>query len=286
MRPSGIKHTLKLLNARPIAYYPIYHKITGSLHGAVVLSQLMYWLSKKDKIYKTNKELMEELGFTERELKTAKRALKKATFITVTREGLPAKTYYEINWAEYEKVLDSIHSEDDETVTTSWDETVLTVDDETVPTIDDETVLSLLYTENTTENTTENKKEKRKNTNARKKSPKKYFSEFDYFILEIEERFKENSILTFKNKINATVAKPHFDKSSNYMQIASSYTEYVKRNKSVAVRLDKYLIANSEGNLDSIEYGKSSQRQVHTQSKLEAYMAKKRNVIDVEVDYD
>ncbi|HIP15560.1 MAG TPA: hypothetical protein EYG74_08730, partial [Sulfurimonas autotrophica] len=143
MKPSGRKHTLKLLNARPIAYYPIYHEITSSLHGAVVLSQLMYWLSKKDKIYKTNKELMEELGFTERELKTAKIALKKATFITVTREGLPAKTYYEINWVEYEKVLNFIPSEEDETVPTSWDDTVLTVDDDTVLTVDDDTVLTV-----------------------------------------------------------------------------------------------------------------------------------------------
>ena len=96
---------------------------------------------------------MEELGFTERELKTAKNALKKATFIIVTREGLPAKTYYEIDWGEYEKVLNYISSTEDETVQTTYDETVPTVEDETVPT--------LLYTENTTENTT-NKKNKTK----------------------------------------------------------------------------------------------------------------------------
>ena len=61
----------------------------------------MYWLSKKDKIFKTNNEIREEIGFSERELKTAKTALKNVGFIKVSREGLPAKTYYEIDWDEY-----------------------------------------------------------------------------------------------------------------------------------------------------------------------------------------
>ena len=122
-----IKTILRELNQRPIAYYPAYHKVCKSLHGAVLLSQLMYWFSQKEKIYKTNLELQKELDFTERELKTAKSALKKATFITVSLEGLPAKTYYKIDWEEYIKVLSSLLACDKEIVPTGHDGIVPTI---------------------------------------------------------------------------------------------------------------------------------------------------------------
>jgi len=100
-----MKEFLRLLNQKPIAYYPIYRKITGSTTAGILLSQLMYWFSKKDKIYKTDKEIMEETFLSEKELRNAKSKIKNLSFIDVTREGVPAKTYYKINWEEYEKVL-------------------------------------------------------------------------------------------------------------------------------------------------------------------------------------
>jgi len=137
------KNIMRALNQRPIAYYPIYAEITGSIHGGILLSQLMYWFSKKDKIYKVASELMEELQFTERQLRTAKGALKQVSFVKTTLEGIPAKTYYSIDWDEYNSVL------------ACWDETVLTGQDETVLTVQDETVQTI--TETTTETTTEKK---------------------------------------------------------------------------------------------------------------------------------
>ena len=100
-----MKDYLKILNQRPIAYYPIYRIIGGSTTAGILLSQLMYWFSKKDKIYKTDNEIMEETFLSEKELRNAKSKIKKLSFIEVTREGVPAKTYYKINWEEYEKVL-------------------------------------------------------------------------------------------------------------------------------------------------------------------------------------
>jgi len=100
-----MKNILKLLNQKPIAYYPIYRQITGSTTAGILLSQLMYWFSKKDKFYKTDKEIREETLLTEKELKSAKSKLKKLSFIEITREGIPAKTYYQINWIEFERVL-------------------------------------------------------------------------------------------------------------------------------------------------------------------------------------
>lgn len=96
---------LKLLNQRPIAYYPIYREITGSTTAGILLSQLICWFSKKDKFYKTDKEIIEETMLTKKELEAAKKKIKKLSFIKVTREGIPAKTYYKIDWDEFKNEL-------------------------------------------------------------------------------------------------------------------------------------------------------------------------------------
>jgi len=96
---------LRKLNQRPIAFYPIYRQITGSLDGGILLSQLMYWFSKKDKIYKTDADLQDETNFTTYEIRKAKKQIKTMPFITITREGIPAKTFYEIHWDKYEEHL-------------------------------------------------------------------------------------------------------------------------------------------------------------------------------------
>ncbi len=96
-----MKQILKELNQRPIAYYPVYRKLTGSTTAGILLSQLMYWFNKKDKFHKTNDELMDETMLTKDELKSAKNKIKKLPFIDVKLEGLPAKTYYVIDWDLY-----------------------------------------------------------------------------------------------------------------------------------------------------------------------------------------
>lgn len=99
---------LRSLNERPIAYYPLYRRLTGSTTAGILLSQLMYWFSKKDKIYKTDAEIMQETLLTDNELKTAKKKIKAVSFVSVTREGVPAKTYYAIDWKAYEKTVRDI----------------------------------------------------------------------------------------------------------------------------------------------------------------------------------
>ena len=93
---------MKQLNERPIAFYPYYAKLTGSILSGVLLSQLMYWFTKKDKFYKTDKELRDETLLSENELRTAKGKIKKIPFIKITKEGIPCKTYYAIEWEIYE----------------------------------------------------------------------------------------------------------------------------------------------------------------------------------------
>lgn len=98
---------LRSLNQRPVVFYPLYRDITGSITSGIVLSQLMYWFSKMDKFYKTDCEILKETGLSENELRGAKNRIKKLAFISVTREGIPSKTFYEIDWEMYEKTLRS-----------------------------------------------------------------------------------------------------------------------------------------------------------------------------------
>ena len=91
------------LNQRPVSYYPIYRKLTGRLTAGVLLSQILfhwsYWAQHegRDKFHLTDAQLMEETGLTPDEFKLAKRALKALGFLKITREGVPARTYYEVD---------------------------------------------------------------------------------------------------------------------------------------------------------------------------------------------
>ncbi|DAB40788.1 MAG TPA: hypothetical protein CFH81_00330 [Sulfurovum sp. UBA12169] len=139
----------KQLNHKPIAYYPVYKQITNSTTGGILLSQLMYWFSKSDKFYKTDEEIKTETLLTKKELENAKKLIKNLPFITVTREGIPAQTYYEIDWEKWVTCI------------TETGNTVSTIGGNCTPqNVETNIVLSL--TENTTENTTENKKTTKK----------------------------------------------------------------------------------------------------------------------------
>jgi hypothetical protein len=85
------------LHMRPVAYYPIYKDITGSLHGGLMLSQLMYWFRTKSKIYKSRDQLMDELGFTMREYRTARKAISALPFLKMDRQGARGRNYYVID---------------------------------------------------------------------------------------------------------------------------------------------------------------------------------------------
>lgn len=90
---------LKHLHLRPVAYYPIYSKIMGSVAGGVVLSQLLYWAARSDgEFFKTDEELVKETGCSLKEVRSAKKKLRSLAFIRVEVRGLPARTYYQVDW--------------------------------------------------------------------------------------------------------------------------------------------------------------------------------------------
>lgn len=100
-----MSNILRELNQKPIAYYPIYRQLTGSTTAGILLSQLMYWFSKKDTFHKTDADIMSETLLTKKELENAKKAIKNLDFISVDRKGIPAKTYYTIDWDLMETCL-------------------------------------------------------------------------------------------------------------------------------------------------------------------------------------
>jgi len=104
-----MKNLLIQLNQRPIAVYPIYIKITGSVNAGLLLSQLMYWYGAVNGriFYKSDSEIMEETCLSESELRTAKNKLKSMSFIEIKAKGVPAKTHYSIN---AEKLISEIHN--------------------------------------------------------------------------------------------------------------------------------------------------------------------------------
>ena len=94
-----MKNLLIQLNQRPIAVYPVYIKITGSVNAGLLLSQLMYWYGAVNGriFYKSDAEIMEETMLSESELRTAKNKLKSLSFIEIKAKGVPARTHYTIN---------------------------------------------------------------------------------------------------------------------------------------------------------------------------------------------
>jgi hypothetical protein len=141
-----MREFLKNLHQRPIAYYPVYRQITGSTTAGVLLSQLMYWFSKQDRFHKTDAEIMAETLLTKKELELAKKSIKKLSFIEVTRDGVPARTFYEISWESWETSLRELGKQDSPKGGNCAPRKGETIND-------------VSLTETTTETTTESKKE-------------------------------------------------------------------------------------------------------------------------------
>ena len=94
-----MKKLLINLNQRPIAVYPVYIKLTGSVNAGLLLSQIMYWYGAVNgrTFYKSDSEIMEETMLSVNELRHAKARLKQMSFIKITLHGVPAKTHYTID---------------------------------------------------------------------------------------------------------------------------------------------------------------------------------------------
>lgn len=111
MDKKTMRSVLTQLCQRPVAYYPAYAELTGSVKAGILLSQIMYWWSAVGgkKFYKTDEELRHETALTPKEYKTAKAAVKALVFVEVTLEKSPALTHYDI---DYEVFIASLAERD------------------------------------------------------------------------------------------------------------------------------------------------------------------------------
>lgn len=107
-----MKEVLIALNQQPIAVYPIYIDITGSVTAGLLLSQIMYWNAKMKgkEFYKNDTEYMEETRLTQSEFKTAKKIVSGLSFLKIERKGAPYRTYYSVDHDELFVVLQRFSS--------------------------------------------------------------------------------------------------------------------------------------------------------------------------------
>jgi hypothetical protein len=176
MKSNEIKDILSELSQRPIAIFPVYIDIAGSVTAGLLLSQIIYWhTAVKREFFKTDAEIMEETRLSAGELRAAKKAIKALGIVSIKVKGIPAKTFYDVN---YENLLSEIRKTSLVKLTkldSSNSQNRLSEFNETI-------------TENTTENTTETTTE---NANAKaqaqKKSGKIEIFEDEAFRQEMED---------------------------------------------------------------------------------------------------
>ena len=94
-----ITNLLTSLLDRPIAFHRCFVDLTGSVLGALFLSQSVYWQHRCPRAdgwwYKSAAEWQEETGMRRYELEAARKACGK--FVQVKKEGVPCTTFYKID---------------------------------------------------------------------------------------------------------------------------------------------------------------------------------------------
>ena len=92
----------EFLKSRPVAFYPDFAAIAGSVTAGVLLSQLFYWKDKESDpdgwIYKTQKNWRDEICLIRPEQETARRKLREAGILQEKLKGNPAKLFYRIDF--------------------------------------------------------------------------------------------------------------------------------------------------------------------------------------------
>lgn len=96
---------LKKLDHLSITFFPSFHPITGSLAASLLLSYLLQHPDRDSKICCVDSWIMKRTSLTICELRSAKKKIKNLGLIKVTREGFPAKTFYEIDWRCLKKII-------------------------------------------------------------------------------------------------------------------------------------------------------------------------------------
>ena len=141
---------------KPIVIYPVYLDITGDYATAAALGQVLYWHEvMRGKFYKTDADFEQELHLTHRQFKRVKTSLKTLSFLKITLEQVPAKTFWDVDYEALTALIESITSKKEpptgqyQNVPTGQYQNVPTGQYQNVPTGQYQNVPTI--TENTTE---------------------------------------------------------------------------------------------------------------------------------------
>lgn len=100
---------LRQINQRPVAYYPAYAKLMGSVSGGVFLSQILYWWSTSGReFFKTDAELMQETSLTAHEIRAAKHKVKQLGCVVIKAKGSPPLTHYTVDAEKFFALLKTL----------------------------------------------------------------------------------------------------------------------------------------------------------------------------------
>jgi len=96
---NNITALLRAYSEHPIAYFPVYTEITGSVTAGVLLSQVLYWWHQMNErqFYKVDHEFADELSMGLYEFRGARKKLIETGLIYTERKGLPRKTHYTVD---------------------------------------------------------------------------------------------------------------------------------------------------------------------------------------------
>jgi hypothetical protein len=84
-------------------------RLLGGINEALLFQQLAYWADKgadPEWIYKTQKEIEDEITLTRTQQENARARLRKLGVIEETKRGLPAKLYFRVAWDRVFQLLD------------------------------------------------------------------------------------------------------------------------------------------------------------------------------------
>ncbi|BFT94976.1 MAG: hypothetical protein MNSN_01760 [Minisyncoccus archaeiphilus] len=105
-----MKNIFKALHQKPVAYYPAYAQITGSIKSGILLSQIMFWWSAMDgqDFYKRDEDFATELSMKIKEFRSAKKIIIDLGLVESKLRGSPPITFYRILEDEIIKKLEGI----------------------------------------------------------------------------------------------------------------------------------------------------------------------------------
>ena len=104
-----------LLSDRPLAFHPQLARVLGGINEALLFQQLAYWSDKgsdPEWIYKTQKDIQDEITLTRTQQENARKKLRTLGVIEEDKRGVPAKLYFRVIWDRVYELLEDYAAQD------------------------------------------------------------------------------------------------------------------------------------------------------------------------------